>query len=116
MSKRGNKTKFGRERNQRTVLYKALATALINNGKIKTTQSKAKALSSFIDKLIAKAAIGDLASRKFILKFIDEKATKKLVSEIGPKFKETKGGYTRVIRLGQRRSDGAPMALIEFTS
>jgi len=112
--KRGNKTKFGRERNQRTALYKALATALIDNEKIKTTQAKAKALSIFMDRLVSRATNGDLASRKFILQHIGEKSARKLVSEIGPRFKERKGGYTRVTRLGQRGSDGAQMAIVEF--
>lgn len=114
--RRGNQRKFKRKRNQRTSLYKALATALIEHGKIKTTQAKAKSLSSFIDKLVTRASKNDLASRKFISEIVGKKAAKKLVSEIGPKFKERKGGYTRIIRLGQRRSDGAPMTLIEFIS
>ena len=114
--KRGNKRKFGRVSNQRTVLYKALATALIENGKIKTTQAKAKSLSTYIEKVITKASSSDLTSRKFTLQHVGEKASKKLVSEIAPRFKEKRGGYTRITRLGQRRSDGAPMALIEFTA
>lgn len=113
--RRGNKRKFGREKNQRKALYKSLATALIDHGKIKTTQAKAKSLSSFIDKLVVKASRDGLESRRFILKNIGEKATRKLISEIGPKFKDKKGGYTRVIKLGQRKSDSSPMAMIEFT-
>lgn len=112
--RRGNIRKFGRERNQRKALSKALITALINNGKIKTTQTKAKALSIFADKLVTHALKNDLSSRKVLLQFIGDKAAKRLVSEISPKFKEKNGGYTRVIKLGQRKSDGAPMVLIEF--
>jgi|SRR3989344_940461 len=115
--RRGNKRKFNRETDQRKALYKGLATALIDHGKIKTTQAKAKSLSTFVDKLVSKAAKEDAtASKRFILRYIGEKAANKLVSEVGPKFKDRKGGYTRVIKLGQRRSDGSPMALIEFTS
>ncbi len=114
--RRGKIRKFGRERNQRKALNKALATALIDNGKIKTTQAKAKALSTFADKLVTQALKNNLSSRKFLSQFIGDKAVKKLVSEISPKLKERKGGYTRVIKLGQRKSDGAPMALIEFNS
>ena len=115
--KRGNKRKFGREKDQRKALYKSLATALIDHGQIKTTQAKAKSLSAFMDKLVVKATHEDMtSSKRFILKHVGEKATRKLLSEVGPKFKDKKGGYTRVIKLGQRRSDGSQMALIEFTS
>jgi len=113
--RRGNKRKFARVKNQRKALYKALATALIEHGRIKTTTAKAKSLSSFTDRLVTKAKKGDLASRKLIRQDIGEKATKKLMSDIGPKFKERNGGYTKVLRLGRRTSDGAEMALIEFT-
>ena len=114
--RRGNKRKFGRETDQRKALYKGLATALIDHGQIKTTEAKAKSLSTFIDKLVLKASQGDTASQRFILKYVGVKATKKLMSEVGPRFKDKKGGYTRVIKLGQRMSDGSPMALIEFTA
>lgn len=113
---RGNKRKFGREKNQRKALYKALATALIDNGKIKTTEAKAKSLSIFLNKLITKSLRSDLASRRYISEIINEKSARKLTGEIGPRLKDKKGGYTRIIRLGQRRSDGSPMAMIEFTS
>lgn len=114
--KRGNKQKFGRVKKQRSALYKALATALIDHGRIKTTEAKAKTISGHIEKLVTKAVKGDLASRKFILQFIGEKAARKLVSEIGPRFKNRQGGYTRIIKLGHRGSDSAPMAIIEFTA
>lgn len=112
---RGNKRKFGRVRNQRNALHKALATALIEHGKIKTTMAKAESTSQFTDKLITKAKTGTVASRRLVLQHIGEKATKKLFSEVGPKFKDKKGGYTKVLRLGRRKSDGAEMALIELT-
>ncbi|SRR6266542_3866240 len=113
--RRGNKRKFGRERNQRTALAKSLATALIDHGRITTTRAKAKTLSSYTDKLITQAKKQNLASRRLLAQRLGPKAVKKLVDEIAPRFKERKGGYTRVIRLEQRQSDGAPMAIIEFT-
>lgn len=113
--RRGNKRKFGRERNLRKALYKSLATALVNNGKIKTTWAKAKSLSSFADKLVTIAKKSNLASKKELFKILNPQITNKLVNEIVPKFAGRKGGYTRVTRLGQRKSDGAEMALIEFT-
>lgn len=112
--RRGKNRKFGRERIKRRALYKGLATALIDNGKIKTTSAKAKSLSSFADKLITTAKKQDLASRRELAKIFHPKIVKKLADEIAPQFADRKGGYTRVIRLGQRKSDGAPMSIIEF--
>ncbi|KKS01634.1 MAG: 50S ribosomal protein L17 [Candidatus Yanofskybacteria bacterium GW2011_GWA2_41_22] len=112
--RRGNKTKFGRETSQRKALSKSLATALINHGKIKTTEAKAKTLSQFVQKLITIAKKQNVASRRLLLKQIGEEAAKKLVSDTVLNFKDKNGGYTRITRLGQRKSDSAPMVLIEF--
>ena len=113
--RRGINKKFGRVRKQRKGLYKALTTALIEHGRIKTTSAKAKAVSKFTDKLVTKAKKGDLASGRLIRHYLGDKATKKLMIEIGPKFKDRKGGYTRILRLGRRISDGSEMSIIEFT-
>jgi len=113
--RRGKHRKFARGTVQRKALYKALATALIEHGRIKTTLAKAKSLSKFTDKIVSKAKKGDLASQRLIRHYVGEKATKKLVSDIGPQFKDRSGGYTKVLRLGRRISDGAEMAIIEFT-
>lgn len=112
--RRGNKRKFSREKQQRKALYKSLATALIDHGKIKITLTKAKSLSTFADKLVTIAKKNNLASRKELLKTFHPKIVKKLIDEIVPKFSERKGGYTRVIRLGQRKSDASPMSIIEW--
>ena len=114
--RRGKNRKFARQRNQRKALYKALATALIEHGKIKTTVAKAKSLSRYADQLVTKAKKGGLPAQRLIREDIGEKATKKLMTDIGPKFKDRNGGYTKVLRLGRRISDGAEMAQIEFTS
>ena len=114
--RRGKKRKFARVKNQRKSLYKALATALIDHGRIRTTLAKAKSASSFVDKLVSKAKRGDLGIQRSLRQDIGDKATKKLVAEIGPKFKERNGGYTKVLRLGRRVSDGAEMAILEFTN
>jgi large subunit ribosomal protein L17 len=113
--KRGNKRKFGLKADPRKALMKSLATALIDQGKIKTTRAKAKTLSSFADRLVTKAKKADLASRRLLLSDIGAKAVTKLVKEIAPRFSNRSGGYTRVIRMDRRKSDGAEMALIEFT-
>ena len=112
--RRGNQRKFGRDRKVRTALYKSMATALIDHGQIKTTAAKAKSLVQAVEPLITLAKRGNLNARRQLLGFVGEKATKKLVSEIASANADRKGGYTRIIRLGQRRSDGAPMVLIEL--
>lgn len=114
--RRGKLRKFGREKAQREALYKSLATALIDHGKIKTTSAKAKSLSSFADKLITTAKKSDMASRRELARIFHTKTVKKLMDEIAPRFGDRKGGYTRVIRLGQRKSDGSPMSIVEFTA
>ncbi|MBI2062209.1 MAG: 50S ribosomal protein L17 [Candidatus Yanofskybacteria bacterium] len=105
--RRGKQRKFGREAGQRKVLYRALATALIEHGKIKTSAAKAKSLTVYIAKLITTAKKQNLAARRLVLSQIGEKAARKLMSEIAPDFSSRSGGYTRILRLGQRRSDAA---------
>ena len=112
--RRGKQRKFGREAGQRRTLYRALATALIEHGRIKTTETKAKSLSRYVDKLITLAKKQTLAARRLLLAQIGERAVKKLMAEITPQFESREGGYTRIIKLGQRRSDAAPMVIIEF--
>jgi len=114
MRKRKKGLKFSRERDQRRALLKSLATPLILEEKIKTTEAKAKTISSLVEKYITKAKRGDLHSRRLLGRFLSPKIVKKLVDEIGPRYKERKGGYTRIIKLGRRKSDGAKMAIVEL--
>ena len=111
-----NKRKFGRVRKVRKALINILALNLIVRGKIKTTEPKAKELRPFIEKLVTKAKMGDMASRRIVISRLSNRRTevKKLFETIAPKYKDKKGGYTRVIKLGARKSDGAKMAVIEF--
>lgn len=112
--------KFGREKNQRRAFLKSLAVNLIMCGKIKTTLARAKELRPFAERLITHAkthppAGGHLSAEyREVRKFLPKEAAKKLVKEVAPKFKERQGGYTRIIRLGQRDGDAAKMAFIEF--
>jgi large subunit ribosomal protein L17 len=114
--KRGNIRKFGREKAQREALFKSLATALIEHGRIKTTKAKAKSLSSHTDKLVTIAKKKTLASRRALGSELGPAAVKKLADDIAPRFSDRSGGYTRVIPLDRRKSDGSEMALIEFTA
>jgi large subunit ribosomal protein L17 len=87
---------------------------LVLHEKIKTTEAKARELSPFIEKKITKAKKGDIAARRMLLKNFSLNIVKKLVDDIAPKYKEREGGYTRVVKLGRRKSDGAKMAIIEL--
>lgn len=106
--------KFGRERKVRRALMKSLAVNLIRWEKIKTTEPKAKELRPFIEKFITKAKEDTLANRRLAISRIGEKSAKKLFEEIGPKYKDRKGGYTRIVKLPPRQGDAAKVAIIEF--
>ncbi len=106
--------KFGRETNQRNALIKSLALSLVLNSKIRTTEAKAKELRPFIEKLVTKSKTGTLAARRLVASRVGEGAVKEMVEVIAPKYKDRKGGFTRVVKLGSRTSDASPMAMIEF--
>jgi len=114
MKKKIKGRKFSREKDQRKALLRSLAEALFLQEKIKTTEAKAKEVSGFAEKLITKARKGDLASRRYLAKFFGKDLVKKIVNEIGPRYKERQGGYTRIIKLDPRKTDGAKMAIIEL--
>lgn len=97
-------------------MINSLALNLIVRGKIKTSEIKAKELRPFIEKLVTAAKKGDLATRRLIIAKLSNRSSevKKLFEVIAPKYKDRKGGYTRVLKLGARKADGAKMAMIEF--
>jgi len=84
------------------------------HGKITTTHAKAKELSPFVEKKITRAKKGDLTAKRMLSKNFSPNIVKKLVDDIAPKYKERQGGYTRVVKLMPRKSDGAKMAIIEL--
>jgi len=106
--------KFGRERNQRKALLKSLAYSLVMKEKIKTTEPKAKEVRPFVEKLVTLGKSGTIASRRLLETRVGKIAGKKIALALSPKYKDTKGGYTRITKLIQRKSDGAKMAIIEF--
>lgn len=114
MRKRNVGRKLSRKRDQRKALFKALARDIFLKEKIKTTEAKAKEISGLVEKQITLAKIGNLSSRRLLLRQLSPSIAKKVVNEIAPRYKERKGGYTRIIKLGQRKSDGARMAIIEL--
>ena len=108
--------KLGRTQGHRNALLSNLAVSLIDHGQIKTTVAKAKAVRPFVEKLVTKAKTGTLHSRRMALADLrhNEAAVRKLFTEIGPLNAARKGGYTRIVKLGMRRSDAAEMAIIEW--
>jgi large subunit ribosomal protein L17 len=107
--------KLGRTSSHRGALLKNLSIAIINNKKIETTLEKAKELRSFVEKLITKARVGDANAHKAVFAVLqDKEATKTLMNEIAPEYKERNGGYTRIVKTRIRRGDAASMAFIEL--
>lgn len=100
---------------QKLALMRSLATALIESGAIETTEAKAKELRPFVEKLITKAKEGTLHARRLAGKHVHKReAADKLFQELGPKNAKRAGGYTRILKTGHRKGDGADMARIEL--
>jgi large subunit ribosomal protein L17 len=116
MRHHSNVRKFGRPRNQRNALLKGLMLSLIAHGRIETTEAKAKEVRPAIEKLVTKANVGTLASRRLVISRLynlNSEATK-LIDTIAPKYKGRTGGYTRITKLPRRAGDASKMAVIEF--
>lgn len=98
----------------RKALLKSLCRALILHEKITTTQEKATELRRFVEPFITKSRHNSLAARRFFARFFDEKIVEKLMSSVGPRYKERNGGYTRIIKRTPRKTDSAKMSVIEL--
>ena len=106
--------KFGREKDQRNALMRSLMRSLVEDGKIKTTEAKAKELRPMIEKLITRAKDDTVHSRRILASKIDTEAVKKIMADIAPKYKDRAGGYTRITKISSQRDDAAKMAVIEL--
>ena len=107
---------LSRTRSHRKAMLRNMATSLIIHERIRTTEAKAKELRPFAERLISLAKRGDLHSRRLAGRQIaDGEALQKLFDQLGPRFEQRPGGYTRVLKLGARKGDGAELALIELT-
>lgn len=115
--------KLGRRTSARKALFRDLVTDLFINERIETTEAKAKEIRSIAEKMITLAKRGDLHARRqvaeFVRKEVADKATgqnaiQKLFDDIAPRYKERNGGYTRILKTGFRRGDGAPLVFIEL--
>jgi large subunit ribosomal protein L17 len=115
--KHGNSNRtFGRPKNQRTALMRGLAVSLIRDGRIKTTEAKAKELRPFIEKLVTAGKKNTIATRRLVASRLGEPSlaiVKKVFDTVAPKFKERAGGYTRIIKMGKTKA-GRDEAIIEF--
>ena len=106
--------KLSRETGQRKALIKGLVRALVVKGRIRTTLAKAKAAAPEAERLIHRAKEDTVVNRRALRALLSPSQIVKIFKDIGPKYKERKGGYTRVIKVETRRSDGARMAILEL--
>ena len=107
--------KLGRPTDQRKAMRRNLTTSFLRTGKIETTVTRAKETQRMAEKMITLAKRGDLHARRQVLAYVyDETVVKNLFEEIAPKYADRNGGYTRVLKMGPRRGDGAEIALLEL--
>ena len=107
--------KLGRPTDHRKAMLREMVTYLLENGKIETTVTRAKEVRPLAEKMITLGKKNTLAAKRQAFAFITKEAVvKKTFDEIAPKYADRNGGYTRIIRIGPRRGDGAEMAIIEL--
>lgn len=106
--------KLGRDTNARKALRNNLAGALFSKGKVNTTLQKAKFAKPYIEKLITSASRNRLSTNRMIASHLPKDSLRRLLQEVGPAFLDKKGGYTRIVKIGRRIGDGAPMARLEL--
>lgn len=106
--------KLKRDKNERTALFKALMSSLVLKESIKTTEAKAKAIKPEIEKLVTKAKLAEKGASRVLEQKLSKQAFEKMLKVIGPRFSKRAGGYTRIIKLGERFGDNSPMVLIEW--
>ncbi len=109
-----NHSKFGRDRDQRKALFRALITSLCEHGRIETTLAKAKAIKPMAEKLLTKAKKDNLAAIRAIASFVYTETARKNLFAFAQAAKSRNGGYLRIYQKGPRLSDASPMAIIEF--
>ena len=115
--KHGNKNrKFQRPKKQREALVSNLASSFILHEKIVSTEARIKTVRPFVEKLVTRAKVNNLANKKYLISSVNKNAASKLVQEIAPKFTDRSGGYTRIIKMPRRLSDGAKMATLPFVA
>ena len=107
--------KLGRDSAHRKALYANLAGALIEHGRIKTTEAKAKAVKPIAEKMITLGRRGDLAARRQALAYLrSQEVVHQLFADVAPRFADRPGGYSRIVKIGPRFGDAAEMVYLEF--
>ncbi|MDO4721195.1 MAG: 50S ribosomal protein L17 [Peptostreptococcaceae bacterium] len=107
--------KLGMVSAHRKAMLRNMTTDILRHGKVTTTETRAKEARRMVEKMITLGKRGDLHARRQALSYVMDKAVvKTLFDEIAPKYSERNGGYTRIMKLGPRKGDGAPMAIIEL--
>jgi len=107
--------KLNRSPSHRLAMLRNMATSLLRHDRITTTDAKAKELRRWADWLITLGKDGSLHARRRALAFVQDKAVvARLFSELGPRFQDRNGGYTRIVKVGRRRGDSAPLSVIEL--
>ncbi len=115
MAHRIDGRKLGRPTDHRLALFRNLVTDLLKHERVITTEAKAKEVRGLAEKVITWGKRGDLAARRRALGYVYDKAVvRKLFDELGPRYADRPGGYSRIIKLGARRGDGAKMAQLEL--
>jgi large subunit ribosomal protein L17 len=107
--------KLGRTSSHRLATMRNMVTSLLQHEKIETTEAKAKELRPLTEKMVSLGKRGDLHARRLAMRVIrDESVAKKLFDDIAPRFKDRAGGYTRILKVGRRHGDNAPVSIIEL--
>ena len=109
--------RLGRKTSHRIAMFRNMVTSLLNHERIVTTDAKAKEIRSVAEKMITLGKRGDLHAMRQAASYIREKAVvTKLFATIAPRYKDRQGGYTRIVKLGQRLGDAAPMSVVELVA
>ena len=107
--------KFSRPTDQRLAMFRGLVTALLKHEQIKTTEAKAKAIRGLAEKMITLGKSGTLPARRRVLGYVyDKDVARKVFDDLGPRYADRAGGYTRLVKLGPRLGDNAPMVQLEL--
>jgi large subunit ribosomal protein L17 len=108
--------RLGMNASHRKAMMRNMVTSLIEHERIETTDTRAKEIRRLADRMVTLGKRGDLHSLRISLKTVRTKtAAKKLFDELGPRFKEKQGGYTRIVKIGRRHGDNADMAILEWS-
>lgn len=114
MRKRIFGRRFKRDTNTRKALFRGLMRSVILHGRIETTEAKAKAIKGTLEKLVTKAKVRGDAAISDLMRNFDREVASRLISQVAPKFSDRKGGYLRIIKLGNRKKDNAPIVILEW--